>query len=214
MLIHPLLIHAGMEIPLGAEVLSEQADLIVTAEVISQGSFIREDQIGKHIHTEVTLRPLETLKGAETFGSITIEIIGGTYEGWREEVSYSPVFSNGEKAVLFLKGEPHRLVGARQGKRTIHEGAFIIDGVRITPAKFMQAIREHAAQRSKAQEITLKSIIESRGEVLRPSPVQSITRTAAGVLQTDDEGQQELSTSPRDLGGGTVPEVELPQIQK
>lgn len=205
-------LYGGLEIPVTAQELSEQADVIISAEVVGQRSFLRENQRGKHIYTEVTLRPLENIKGTETSTNIALEVIGGTHEGIREEVSYAPVFANGEKSVLFLKSKPYRLVAARQGKRTIRDGTFFIDGVRISPAGFARALEEHAAKR--AEGVSLKSILESHGKVEHrvgepekpPAPIED----RAPV----DVKQQPVPGSPQDAGGGTVPQNELPAIQK
>jgi len=76
----------SMEVKLAAQELADQADVIVAAEVVGQGTFIRDDENGKHIYTEVTLRPSLALKGMtidpkDAPADIKIEIIGGTFGG-------------------------------------------------------------------------------------------------------------------------------------
>lgn len=204
--------HGGMEIPLSGQELAEQSDVIITAEVIEQRSKLHEDKRGKHIYTEVTLRPIKTLRGEQISTDITIEVIGGTFEGWREVVSYSPSFEDGEQCVLFLKSAPSfRIVEGRQGKRTIHQGKFIIDGYRISPENFETALRRFDIGRSSGA--SLRSYIAELGEELGRTTTSDFEQSQNVTLKGSTK-EEDIPGAPRDLGGGQLPPSEIPSFKK
>ena len=203
---------AGLDIPLSAQELSDDSDLIVVAEVLSQTSTIREGEHGKHIYTQVTLRPLATLKGDNSLTNIELEVVGGNFEGWTEVVSFSPTFNAADQVVLFLKAKPFQLVGAHQGKKNISDGKFTLDGYRIKPKDFASALTQFNERADKRR--TLSSFIAEKGDALDTAP-QSTGKDGASP---PNAGRTVLNTDhldgPRDLGGGTVPPSEARNVPK
>ena len=202
----------SLEIPLSAQELSADSELIVVAEVTGQQATMREDQNGKHIYTAVTLNLLETLKGENISTNLELEVVGGTFEGWREEVSFSPTFTTGEQVVLFLKGKPHRLAGARQGKRTVVEGKFIIDGCRLKPKDFASALAKFNLEKANGK--NLKAFISEVGETLRGSPAIRPANWGTPPSSPSPGLQTSPPNGPQDLGGGQLPPSETLKINK
>lgn len=201
----------AMEVKLNAQKLTDLSDQIIEGKVVTQQSVVREDAKGKHIYTQVAISPIQSLKGKDlpTTETITIEVIGGTFKGWREEVSYSPSFENAEQCVLFLKSKPFKIVGGRQGKRVVKEGKFVIDEYRMTPKQFKGALDKF--NKSKFSGATLQSYMAESGENLRSkrqnlTPVHSQDVASSGTINRNG--------SPKDLGGGQLPVSEIPTLRK
>ena len=110
---------ASMVLAMDLGELTQRAERIVVGEVTS----VRSAWDSKHerILTTVELRVAEAWKGQMPGdGRITIVQPGGVAEGIEMRVHGMPVFTAGERAVLFLRGaasQPQAVVGMGQGKR-------------------------------------------------------------------------------------------------
>ena len=208
----PAIALCGIMIPLSGQELADQSDIIITAEVVEQRSKLLEDERGRDIYTDVTLKPLKVLKGVQFSTDITIEVVGGTFEGWKEVVSYSPSFETGEQCVLFLKSSPFRIVGGKQGKRTIKDGRFVIDGYRISPADFETALTRFDSRRSSG--IPLKSYISEMGENIQPATRNLNPQKSQNASTNNNFNEANTTGGPKDLGGGQLPASEVPAFKK
>ena len=112
--------HASLVTRMDTETLVRSSDVIVRGEVESVG--VAPDDRGA-IHTWVTLRVEESLKGAEGRSRIALRLPGGV---WRDRVSRVfgvPAFERGERVVVFA-------VPTRRGPLTVtclFQGKFRID---------------------------------------------------------------------------------------
>ncbi|MDE0476124.1 MAG: hypothetical protein OXI50_16350 [Gammaproteobacteria bacterium] len=105
--------------------LVEFSDTVVAGEVLDMRSAWTVDR--HEIFTTVTLRPDRRFKGGGR-SLIRFRIPGGTVGDTRLEVTHSPVFAIGERALVFLAGDSGRLpevVAGEVGKRHIRIG---VDG--------------------------------------------------------------------------------------
>ncbi len=192
-----------------AEELAVGSDLIVHARVVGLKAAMREDARGRHIYTEVTIDVLNTIKGDAVPGRITFETIGGSFGGVTEEVSFSPGYRETEETVLFLKTHPYRHVGGREGKRTIHDGTFALDGFLVTPQAFAGALREFQRQPGAGRRFrAFLSEVGKRIETgLAPAPTPHAAKAPA-------EKAGPPGGFPQDLGGGRLPAAEIPRVTK
>ena len=71
---------------------------------------------------------------------IEIKVPGGTVGEITEEVSDTPLFTTGERALLFLKSEFFQVVGWAQGKYTIRDD--LVQGLEIPVDRFIKLIRQ------------------------------------------------------------------------
>jgi hypothetical protein len=196
---------------LNAQRLIDKSDLVIVAEVSVQRSYIKDDQNGKHIYTEVSLLPLKRIKGVELNSKITVEIIGGTFEGWREEVSYAPLMKHGEVAVLFLKSNPYRLVADRKAKLSLRDEKFTLDGCTLTVEAFSKAMDQFESEGDSGKQLIefLKKYadrIEDFNGVGHQSPTEPFIAVPISEIP--------LPGAPRDLGGGQLSESELSKKKK
>ena len=102
--------------------LVERSDTVVAGEVLDLRSAWTADR--REIFTTVTVRPGRRFKGGGQ-RLIRFRIPGGTVGDTRLTVTHSPVFSVGERALVFLAGEGGRLprvVGGEAGKRHLRTG--------------------------------------------------------------------------------------------
>ena len=102
--------------------LVELSDTVVAGEVLDMRSAWTVDR--SEIFTTVTLRPDRRFKGGGR-SLIRFRIPGGTVGDTRLEVTHSPVFAIGERALVFLAGDSGRLpevVAREAGKRHIRIG--------------------------------------------------------------------------------------------
>ena len=78
---------------------------------------------GTIIVTDITVAPIENLKGAGT-DPVTFTIPGGTLGGATLRVSETPKFAMGEQVVVFLRPgvAPCDVFGWHQGKFTLEQG--------------------------------------------------------------------------------------------
>ena len=140
-----------------AELLKE-SDAVVIGFVRSLQSFKGKSEIrpGKEdIFTNVSLEIKEYLYNPKNLSDskIMVRVLGGTVGDTTMNVSESPIFTKGERVIVFLKQNPDRtfsVVGWVQGKYTIdngtvgmgHEKVFIRDifGHNLTVSEFKQEI--------------------------------------------------------------------------
>lgn len=99
--------------------LVHQTETICTATVLSTKCQWKDDHRGRHIYTNVEFLIERTIKGGVPTNPITIEVVGGTVGDITERVSHSPVFTEGEHVLLFLKGQSLRSMGDFTGKLPI-----------------------------------------------------------------------------------------------
>jgi hypothetical protein len=114
--------------------LTQQSQRVVVGEVTS----VRSAWDAKHqrILSTIEIRVSEAWKGQMPSGGVlTIVQPGGVADGIEMKVHGMPVFTPGERAVLFLRGEasqPISVVGMGQGKRGLHFDAaskrWMVDG--------------------------------------------------------------------------------------
>ena len=68
----------GMEVPLSGQQLADLSSLVLTGQVVGRSTRWADDQRGRHIYTDVTIRPTRVLFGQDPVNDITLEIVGGT----------------------------------------------------------------------------------------------------------------------------------------
>jgi hypothetical protein len=107
---------------------AQQATVICTAEVLTVRARWKDDDLGSHIHTQVSVWIDQWIKGRTPSRLVSFEVLGGTVDGITETVSHTPVFTPGESAVLLLGGSPLQVVGGPQGKIPIASGRVWWDG--------------------------------------------------------------------------------------
>lgn len=113
--------------------MTEQADRIVVAEVVSTKS--SWDPSHRTIRTTIELKVGEVWKGASAEREIIVQP-GGTVGDVEMRVHGMPEFTTGEKTLLFLAGQQAtRVVGMSQGKRPL----------RWTGKQWMAEMAEHSA---------------------------------------------------------------------
>jgi len=94
--------YATTMIPLRIEELIDNSSLIIIGEVLSIEAY--EDQNNGIIHREVSVIPLEILKGKVLPNTpIVVDVLGGTIGERTVKVPGSPEFEIGEKVLLFLR---------------------------------------------------------------------------------------------------------------
>lgn len=208
----------ALEIKPTAQQLVDQSDSILVVEVLEQRGILREDHNGKHIYTEIVLKPLDVLHGDASrinAPQFSVEVIGGTYQGCREEVSYSPTFTQSEKCVVFLEANPWRIVASRHGKKAILDNKFLIDGYRVTPHAFSEALRRYDIE--KASDKPLGQLIqEAGGELIESSPREhpQPQSNPPSAPEATPVAEDNLRGSPHDLGGGQLPHSEVREVDK
>jgi hypothetical protein len=120
---------------LGFDDLVTRAGSIIEGNVISSQTYRSGD--GKLILTTYTVNVQETLKGRAQ-QTLTITTIGGRIGNTILHVSGMPVFSPGEKAILFLEQSQSytTIVGLNQGKFAIsnNEVSNTVDGLSFPDA--------------------------------------------------------------------------------
>jgi hypothetical protein len=102
------------------------ADFILIGSVVGIKSEWNPERT--RIHTDIGLSVETCLKGASRLREVTIRLSGGRVGDVVQSVSTAPEFHKGEKVLVFLEpGEEDtlRVVGAFQGKVTLHEGTAV-----------------------------------------------------------------------------------------
>lgn len=123
--------------------LAKKSDSIVLARVLDQSS--RRDETNKEIYTYITLRVLESVKGAKGETSITIRQLGGSVDNLISVVPGMPSFKSGEETVLFLSAKDGAgypwVMGLQQGKYSVLTGENGLKSVRsdLSGLKMMAA---------------------------------------------------------------------------
>lgn len=124
----------SLVLALDLEALTARADRVVVAEVLSVTP--RWDERRERILSTVEVRVSEVWKGlVPGDGRLVFVQPGGVLDGIETRVHGLPVFSAGERAVLFLRGDGPRafgLVGLGQGKRPLRfdteTSRWVVDG--------------------------------------------------------------------------------------
>jgi len=110
----------------------QKAQVICTATVMSTHCQWKSDYRGNHIYTNAELLVGRTMKGGVPDHHIRLEVVGGTAGDITESVSDSAVFAAGEQVLLFLDGEPLRVVGGIMGKMPIFDDQVFWGGRKVT----------------------------------------------------------------------------------
>jgi hypothetical protein len=100
------------------EILVDRADLIVTAQVVSQRSEWRNSNGQRSIMTLISFAVQQVHKGRAN-STVTLQFLGGTVGDTTLDVSDMPKFKPGERVVLFVEGNGMNaspLVGFFHGK--------------------------------------------------------------------------------------------------
>ena len=95
---------------------------IVIVEVVKKQSYLNENE--NRMHTRIDLKIVDKLKGQfEKNDQIGLTVYGGSINGITTVVVGAPVFTTGEKSILFLSernsnttGQNYSVVGMGQGK--------------------------------------------------------------------------------------------------
>jgi predicted metalloprotease len=119
----------------------EQSDVIVKCRVLEKQSQWVGDYRGKHIYTTVILDSNVPIKGELANKKLVLEVVGGTVGDITEVVSDSPMFQVNEEAMLFLKGNPLRIVEGIDGKRKLYNNKIYIGGKPVDADKFLHAVK-------------------------------------------------------------------------
>ncbi len=101
----------------------EAAETVVAATVISQNA--HWDSEHRNIVTDVTVNVDYLIKGKVNGRQMTFTVSGGRVGDIIQEVSDTPIFFEGEQAVLFLQPGKNPIVGGEQGKVPIAENRVI-----------------------------------------------------------------------------------------
>jgi len=92
---------ASMVTYMDTEALVRLSSVIVRGQVESIVS--RSDAAHTEIHTDVTIRVLESLKGGAGRDRIVLQLLGGTVDGYQSFVFGSPGFTKGEQVLVFAQ---------------------------------------------------------------------------------------------------------------
>ena len=104
LLFFPNITLATVIVPMSDTDLIQQAAAIVIGTVNTIESYWDADT--KRIFTHVTVTPQEVLKGTVPAGNFTLKQLGGTVGQRHMWIGGLPVFTRGEKTVLFLDTNP------------------------------------------------------------------------------------------------------------
>lgn len=147
--------------------LAVEAERIVIGDVIAVSSLWTLDRA--EIKTTVTLSISDDLKGG---GDALIEfpLPGGTIDDITAYVSASPTLVAGDHVLLFLAGDPYRLVGA-------YQGAYLTDGIEAVQTEGGPPMVAETTQRS------LEALISEISAALPPGSVPSAIASYQGDFQ-------------------------------
>jgi len=121
-----------------------KATVILKGKVVATESQWTDDQRGRHIYTNVTIRIDEKIKGNYKDNVFSLEVVGGTVGEITEHTSETPSFRENEEAILFLTGAPLRLVSGMWGKIKIYDGKVYWDNRQIKVESFVKALAKSA----------------------------------------------------------------------
>jgi hypothetical protein len=119
----------------------QKSDLIIRGKVISTESQWKQDSRGRHIYTSVTVKILDKIKGNIKDDAFVFEVVGGTVDDIREDVSDTPAFEVDEDAILFLAGDPLAIQHGINGKIPIYDGRVYLVGSEATADSFIQTLK-------------------------------------------------------------------------
>ena len=125
--------------------LTTAADQIVVGQVTGLNSYWTPD--GSTINTDVTIAPQRFLTGSDDGRAITLTLPGGTVGDVQIMVGGTPSFTLGERAILFLQGDPNgqpRLVGGFQGKFGLGSDG-TVERAGIPVERFKERVRQAIA---------------------------------------------------------------------
>lgn len=97
------------------------SDLVSRAEFIVEGTVGRIEEAPDEAGIQRTLVHLYDLmvhKGTWSAPDFSVDIAGGSKDGWRSQVSELPNFTSGERVILFVRGNGRQvfpIVGVHQG---------------------------------------------------------------------------------------------------
>lgn len=137
-------------IPPTFDQLVAEARTIFVGDVISRRSVMDNSSRGRSIRTIVTFRVEDVWKGSVS--AVTqLEFLGGTVGDETMRVAGMPVFTVGQRSVLFVTGAARSispLVGLSSGRLRIERGTGDgIDRVRTNDGRSLGAVTELGAQR-------------------------------------------------------------------
>ena len=124
----------GQQIKKEIEILSKNAEVIVTGKVKQKKSIWNENKT--RIFTSVILDVDDQLKGQDNNSSIEIVYPGGEIDGIGELYTHMPSLENEEEVLLFLKknkNETYKIFNGENGKITITNDPKT--GEKVTPLK-------------------------------------------------------------------------------
>jgi len=178
----------------------DQSDIICTAEVLSTQSKWKDDHRGRHIYTNVELLVRQKIKGNLQSEYINLEVVGGTVEDMTEIVSDTPVFTEGEYLLLFLRGKPLRVVGGTTGKVTIFNNYVFWGGhtvsLRALSSSLVLGRTEvfiDLYQDESSDDISIKPIITSIvPDIGSAGTGTEVTISGTGFGDTQDSGKVEF----------------------
>jgi len=130
------------------EDLVARATTIVWGQVSGTESRWQSDERGRHIYTTVAISPVFASVKGQVQGPLSFEVVGGTVEGITESASHVPAFHEGEEAVVFLTGDPVRLIAGRSGKVRVYDGRVYWAGSGLPVEAFLEGLDLIAAGRS------------------------------------------------------------------
>ena len=113
-----------VEVPLPK--LVAEADLVIHGRVVRTGTqLVRRPDGSLEPHSLTEIRALEVLKGDTRTGAIvTVDEIGGQWQGGGLRIDGTPGYSHGEEVVVFLEARMHgyRTYAMAQGKFSVQHG--------------------------------------------------------------------------------------------
>lgn len=129
--------------------LTDAADLIVAAKVVSVEPSWEYSPNGRNIISKCTIISEPAIKGNAGSNYLVLEIPGGQIGDTIQFITHSPMLTQNEEAILFLRANPLRIIGGGQGKfsvigqnvsynnRNIHKDVFLNEIVKYlqNPAK-------------------------------------------------------------------------------
>jgi agmatine/peptidylarginine deiminase len=104
------------------EILSQNADIILTGKVVEQKSFWNKDKT--RINTNAVVQAEEYLKGDYSEKTLIVTTLGGEIDDVGELYSHMPRFTNDEEVLLFVKKDKkdmkYKILNGEDGKLTLY----------------------------------------------------------------------------------------------
>jgi len=127
----------------------DKSTAVVWGLVSATESNWKTNELGHHIFTTVTVEIVQSVKASVT-GTLVFEVVGGTIGETTEAVSNVPMFRQGQEVILFMTGDPYRLIGGRYSKLTVYDGKVYWTGVELTAEVFLEMLELIEAGQSPA----------------------------------------------------------------